>query len=802
MVALHPRRLLLGLLPLLVGGAPPSRQLQSSCAGSPHPLVWKATKGTWIGYLVGTYRVAVSEIQPVPEQVEQALACADIAYFELACSNATGDLGHYFEHCHQYPISDPKDTIAARLSPEELSNLTTAAQQLLAQTGSDCQVDSDVFQQAVDRLGSNTTRKTLQSLYRLALNALDTVGCSLSAPPGETPAQSYEDYLRESFGSKKPIFGLQDVSHQCLGYQSNTVEQDIAFAKTMAQNFADANWAANMRNQQEAMLHVMQCGDLSTVPQDPPWEDPHWLTFENSAILDGIRRSVQEYPDKTVLVAVGVEHLVNVSSASGGPEDGAAQGILAALAADGYTVDQVSGGSSIPCATSSYQAPGAKQQGRCLAPPQWTQPKTCTDFKEHWDATLGTDKMYGRRKNSTSCMPCMTSNTSCTCTIGWENTERFERLCSSTEAGDVHGNVMFMDLTRNPRSRRLGPGLAEKTGRAMFQQCYGASCGTELLAELALRTWYASDPDLNVGEIKLWDPNAPKSSEGLPSPLGGAWPAWAWVLAVIGVVLCAGSMVGCFLMPKRGRSEKARGKFSHMSEDSDELLGDEGDYSDASPHPFEAPAPQREPPRPPSPPQQPRQTMRDQEMQQQAMQQQAMQQQAMQQQSMQRAPEPPQPPRPPPSQMQSSYGQQGPPPTQMMQPQGYQTGQPSLLDRQSPQASGLNTSFDGGSLLAQAMQMQQGLAETGAQSLQHMNLTMQNMAHEGIISPPSPTRTGFGSSVQSQPGGQLPPTTMAMQPSSQLLSSGMYQMPVSQQLQGAPPLVSYPAYPQNPYANR
>lgn len=131
----------------------------------------------------------------------------------------------------------------------------------------------------------------------------------------------------------------------------------------------------------------------------------------------------------------------------------------------------------------------------------------------------------------------------------WENASGFAELCANTsvEDGAVHGQVLEMDLIRNPGVSREGPETAQKTIRGLYQRCYATSCSVPLLQEMTLRNWYKTDASLDAGIVVWREPDvaAPWDVRVV------TWPAWEFLLAVFAAILAVVGLIACFMLPKQ-----------------------------------------------------------------------------------------------------------------------------------------------------------------------------------------------------------------------------------------------------------
>ncbi|CAJ1440504.1 unnamed protein product, partial [Effrenium voratum] len=234
----------------------------TTCA-SREPLVWKIEQGKRFAYIAGISHIPSSKTPPLEGgPLAEALSCCDVAYFPTGCSladksNVTG-VGHYMSHCSYYPVLRQKDTIAERLAPQTLTDLQGALDKLVQYAPPACKSTAAEFQASVQNLNSTDYRLTLLSVFHRGLEAINPLWC---VDPG---AKTLDTYLRQEWGQRKPIFGLEDIAVECQAFQGHDVEQDQDLARYMASHFTD-EWLTQKSNLEEGMEEVMKCGDLTNL---------------------------------------------------------------------------------------------------------------------------------------------------------------------------------------------------------------------------------------------------------------------------------------------------------------------------------------------------------------------------------------------------------------------------------------------------------------------------------------------------------------------------------------------------------
>uniref|UniRef100_A0A7S4UYS1 Uncharacterized protein n=1 Tax=Alexandrium monilatum TaxID=311494 RepID=A0A7S4UYS1_9DINO len=767
----------------------------SRCGGQDaQPLLWRTTASNRTVYLLATYPVAREDMLPMQPQVQNALECADVAYFELAC--APKDLGHYMVHCRHYSATEEKDSVPQRISLQSLQELQAAVSQLAQNAVPECATAAAKLMNASQVLA--TSRQTLRAFYHQAVQVLHSSACKR-----KSGVVMYQESLRTAFGLSRPVFGLRDVATECAIYAGSSEQQDQALARKMAADFRSAEWRANMTSAQQAMEDILHCGDLArlrtlpNVAQLPNLGETH-LGQRNQMIADGVFQAMTEQPGRNLLVVLGITHFLDFGKTA------SVKTLLQNRT--GLTFQRVTADTDLRCTASSYSAPGARELGRCLIPPGRSQPASCDAFSKAFkqaeaaatvnypkpNATLGLLTM-GRVKNKENCTQCVGSNFTCTCEITWENSTAFADLCNRTTVEGVHGMVVYMDLTRNPGSVHPGPGLAFKSVRGLYQSCIATSCDMGFRQEIALRHWYEQDATLAGGIVTLRFPG-----QHLEIDQGWVtftpWPWWAWVLFILLIGVCVVGLLRLFMVPKVKKAKRSM----HLGEYQTPLptVDDQFQKVDSA-------GPSRMEERPPSPlpDRYDRQTQlwEMQQMQQQRQLHLPPQQTELEMQRQQQQQEPP-----PYSQegdyMRSARDGRGPDEGwpwpaphpgafSGTEPEPIQKGpvwQPQLdwpqLDQPSPFGACDNT------ILNQAMQMQQRLGDAGAQAVQQMqqqamvNWKRQNMPpglpRSSSQPPPGPSPLQTSGSYSLQP----PPLLMPFGPG----QPG--QPPLSGPFQGGPPL--------------
>mmetsp|Transcript_128368 Transcript_128368/g.411422 ORF Transcript_128368/g.411422 Transcript_128368/m.411422 type:complete len:754 (+) Transcript_128368:137-2398(+) len=561
-------------LPLLIGlglsALPRSLQAQppppnsvaagSGCDGEARPLVWRARRDNQTAYILGIRRLALHDVQPLPDVVHEVVKCADVVYFELAC--ADGDYGSFLNHCTSYPVVDPKGSIKERLSEADFGSLHGSVTSLLANAAPDCSVAADRLRGALAAENAARNRTTLGTLRSYALSVLDAPECSL-----HKGSQSYEDWLRDRFSStKRPAFGLEDISVRCQQFEGRALEQDSKLAHEFMHDFSDEAWVKNVSELQASMAKALRCGGLASLTGAERLfaSDPADLAQRRQAFAKSIGKAIERHAGKQVLMVIDVAHLINLTNVS--------TGVVHLLHEDGFNVERLTNG--LGCKESTYTEPGAKELNQCLEPVWMSQPKSCDSFKVAFEQRLGKDEMYGRTKYSSDCANCVSPNVSrsCECTISWTNTSSFQELCRNTSVDGVHGQVLELDLIRNPGSSSVGTDACEKKVRGIFQNCYATSCDIPLLEETHTRVWYSTDPTLSFGKVTIRPAgsldDAGSSIDGMSGTSADRSRALIGLVAMcIGAVIVVAALMCCFMRPRTGtvKNKVPRGGWAHMA---------------------------------------------------------------------------------------------------------------------------------------------------------------------------------------------------------------------------------------------
>jgi len=547
------------------------RHVVAMTCTSTKPLVWRIDQGNRFAYIAGIYNLPSSKGPPLAGgPMAEALACCDVAYFPTGCSladtsNVTG-VGNYMAHCAYYPVTREKDTIAERITPSQLSALTETLKKWPEYAKLACKESAREFsQQALTSLNTTGSRNTLLSLFHKGIKAINPLWCTSSEEA------SMESFLRQQWGQRKPIFGLEDVSVECQVYQGNTVQQDQELATYMVQHFTSAG-SANISSDQEQMVQVMKCGDLTTLEtliarmKGLPLSSERNLQYRNNNLAWGIQKALEANQDKNVFFAIPVTHLVDAAGR---------EGVLSLLAKEGLDAKRQSGPSG--CQGSSYEAPGAAALNHCLKPPAQSQPLSCIQFEKQFAQILGKDELHGRKVvPGPNCAICVNSTETCTCQMQWTNYENFVNLCKSTQVDGYHGEVYYLDMKRNPGSTREGLRLAEKTVAGLYQRCYASSCEIPIIQEMATRNWYKNDKSLDVGSVTVRKLDQPY---GFKPEIGGGMAWWPWVLITIIICCCVAGLFRLFFVaPLSGRGAKAASTWDHADD-----AGLKGDPSETEP---------------------------------------------------------------------------------------------------------------------------------------------------------------------------------------------------------------------------
>lgn len=544
-----------------------------SCGTGSQPLLWRVTSGNQTLYVLGSHKEKLDNVEPVPSSVLQTISCADVALFPVACTPGDeGGLGNFYEHCKNYPISDPQDAVALRLSSEQVANLQKALDAVAEHASGSCSTAAVQLKAISDQLTSRDFRRSLRFIYLQAVAVLDEAKCSVDAmqPGANTEAHGgYEGWVRQQIAlNGRPSFGLTDATSPCAMISGQTAAADRHLAGKISKNFVNPQWRARFVGQQRALAQALKCGDVAKLASLRQLLHIDFLGRRNPKVVKRIFSAMQEHAGKKLLVAVPIANLLDTNRT---------KSVLSLLAKTGYKVARVSANEDLNCGKSVNAAPGAKELGRCLTPHGHAQPKSCSDFNEAMKQKLAPDPMYGQESSDAHCNQCYILNEPCTCDFHWRNTTSFKEMCEQTNISGVHGQVLRLDLTRNPGSSRTGPGLAEKMVIGSRMKCYATSCSIPLLQEVATRNWYRSEPELNIGLVTLRIPDETQDSSmnldlgafsvQLPDLRGGIWSivmgAFLLMSVVIGIATC------CFMIPRATRSKKTRGVPLESESDSD-----------------------------------------------------------------------------------------------------------------------------------------------------------------------------------------------------------------------------------------
>ncbi|CAK9066785.1 unnamed protein product [Durusdinium trenchii] len=285
------------------------------------PLVWKIQQGQRFAYIAGIYNLPESKAPPLEGgSMAEALSCCDIAYFPTGCSladksNVTG-VGNYMAHCDYYPVTREKDTIAERLLSTQVVRLKEALQNLSTYAQAECRASANEFLSSVADLNSSTYRITLLTAFRRGMSSINPLWCT------DAGTASMETFLRQRWGQRKPIFGLEDVSVECQAFQGNTVAEDQELATFMIDHFNEP-WLSQMAKYQENMEQVMKCGDLDVLTtvaegiKDLPLSSERNLQYRNNNLAWGVQKAMDANQDKNIFFAIPVTHLVDAAGRTG-----------------------------------------------------------------------------------------------------------------------------------------------------------------------------------------------------------------------------------------------------------------------------------------------------------------------------------------------------------------------------------------------------------------------------------------------------------------------------------------------------
>lgn len=517
------------------------------CEGEPQPLLWEATRGVERALLLAGHQEALASVQPLPPAVLEAVRCAEVAYFGVACTPGdAGGLGHFYEHCKNYPISNVRDSIALRLPKPLLKRLQKALFAAAGAAPAACVAAAGELWKTAQRLTSPDFRRSLRFVYLQALAVLDEARCTVDPmSPGASaaPGGGYTGWLRQRLAAAgRPVFGLLDPMSNCDLIQATTIHQDERLAASMARTLADAAWRAAHARNGRSFAEAAMCGDLQQLTSFAHRLHVDLRGHRNAEVARLIAAAMAAHRNATLLVVVPIHHLIDT---------GKTEGTLKLLTKAGYSLVRLSRSSNLTCTEPSFAGPGARDLGACLAPPGKEQPDSCKKFDAFMQRKLAADPMYGRNSTGEHCARCLNSDEACACAFKWSNTTAFNRMCEETVVDGVRGRVLAVDLTRNPGSSRPGPGLSEKTLLASRVRCHAETCSVPLLQDVATRHWYSTDPDLSAGLVSL----RPLSWRGKTASFLPASSLWAVVVAT---ALIVGALVACFFAPKARKARSTR----------------------------------------------------------------------------------------------------------------------------------------------------------------------------------------------------------------------------------------------------
>eukprot|EP00913_Durusdinium_trenchii_P012963 g12172.t1 len=291
------------------------------------PLVWKIQQGQRFAYIAGIYNLPESKAPPLEGgSMAEALSCCDIAYFPTGCS-----------------LADKSNVVRLK---EALQNLSTYAQ-------AECRASANEFLSSVADLNSSTYRITLLTAFRRGMSSINPLWCT------DAGTASMETFLRQRWGQRKPIFGLEDVSVECQAFQGNTVAEDQELATFMIDHFNEP-WLSQMANSERN------------------------LQYRNNNLAWGVQKAMDANQDKNIFFAIPVTHLVDVAGRTG---------VLSQLTKAGLNpVRQTPAVAAAErCQASTYEAPGAAALDHCLKPPAQSQPLSCIQFEKQFEQILGKD---------------------------------------------------------------------------------------------------------------------------------------------------------------------------------------------------------------------------------------------------------------------------------------------------------------------------------------------------------------------------------------------------------------------------
>ncbi|CAE7498536.1 unnamed protein product, partial [Symbiodinium sp. KB8] len=532
------------------------------------PLVWKFMEGVPPAkravFIVGEYNLPESAAPLQGGPLSEALSCADVAYFPTGCSladtsNVTG-VGNFMAHCSYYPVIREKDTISERVPP---STLETVKERLdrLPDLVEQCQGSTLAvsFKQSIATMTNATFRKTLLKVFYEGLQAINPNWCTSTGQP------NLDTYFRRKWGTRKPIFGLEDISVECQAFQGHTVQEDEELAEWMAVHLTP-EWAKKVSAIEGGMYEAFKCGNLGKLDEllvelkDLPLASQRHLQYRNDNLNFGIKQAMAANPGKNMLFVIPLSHLVDAANRTG---------ILTLLKQD--NIDAIRQHVASGCQDSMWQAPGAAALDHCLKPPAQSQPPSCIQFEKQFGDILGKDVLHGRKvAPGPHCSACVNSSESCSCQMQWSNYDNFVNLCESTQVDGSHGRVYYLDMIRNPGSTREGTALAEKTVAGLYQNCYASSCEIPIIQQMATRNWYKNDPYLDLGSVTVRKLDQPFGEAEAVAAGGLLW--WPWLIVAASVALCVLCLVRWFRMPKRNPSMRKSNRWEE--EDDISLKGD------------------------------------------------------------------------------------------------------------------------------------------------------------------------------------------------------------------------------------
>jgi hypothetical protein len=448
----------------------------------------------------------------VPVAIQNAIACADAAYFEYTCAQNDKALGHYMDHCLSYPPLASKPSIFQRFdntsrmgsdvqTSVRWDEIQQALDNILNQAPSEC--NAWVAQTKARYPSEFVHGKALLPLYFGAMNLLSSGTCN----PEES--RTYEAWLRTKFDNdQKPVFGMEDIGDYCSELSSQTLEQDGKLATWLMDRYGTVNLTKQSLERMAAAQFFCR-GHFGMGPDfDPP------RTKKGSALMEIVSKIANKHVNKTVLVTIPWDKEDVISL----------QGYVA-----GFTIEAMDTSTDIKCLASTAEAKGPAQLGLCLSPPFREQPASCLSFtkafaqqmKDASDNTttstrVGKRNLYGRTRNDTGCQECISQKGSCSCEVGWSNSKDFVDLCTKAPIDGISGHVLEMDLTRNPCSTKEDIKYSEKSINGITQECYATTCETDYLETMALRSWYKKVKGVPAGQVNL----RPIGSQGGPKCAG------------------------------------------------------------------------------------------------------------------------------------------------------------------------------------------------------------------------------------------------------------------------------------------